>query len=343
MGVATFKMEGGVSSSVGGGWRPEKKIALQTVFSVAASADEAMPPVDLRSQNENILVSVFTDDEPTGGETGFFQAIGEGRASVEFFSVDDNELLDFFMVDVRAAEQAHLFSKALLLGEESSAPDYLPIGIVQSIPVILDIGLIDSTGDPLNHHHVVTAVSGDSGAVEAVAGGTIVVLEGIEGSTTVTIGAIEQTASTVITVHTLEEAEVTQLTIREIDDDMCQQSVIHLFADLATDQGIPVLGYPVSWSVEGGELSSEADDSVTVEFEPNEPGPIRVTAVAGILQAEFLADRNRVCPDSSGGCSVVGGQQARPKSGLILAIFFLLTLSGNRRHRTIEGTRERPR
>ena len=333
MGVATFKMEGGVSSSVGGGWAPEEKIALQTVFSVAAQADEAVFPVDLRSQNEDLLISVFAEDEPTSGDTGFFQAIGEGRTAIELISAGEDELLDFFTVDVAAAQEVHLVSSAVLVQDGSSPTEYVPFGIVESIPVTLDIALIDANGSSLNHHHVVTAESADPTAIEAVAGGSIVLLEGVSGSTTVTHGATEQSASTTLSVHSLSEDAVTQLSLREVESENCREGVVELVADLATDEGMPVLGYPVSWSVEGGELRSQTDASVTLEFASDELTPVRVTATAGTLEAEFVADRNETCPGNTGGCSQAETRKGHPSGLVSLLLLLVVTLFKRRRGR----------
>jgi hypothetical protein len=329
MGVATFEMEGGINSWVNGGWKPDEKIAVQTIFSVEAKADEATTPVDLRSGNEEVVALYLASEEPSDGRTGFFEAVGTGRTAIEFFSTTDGEILDFFTVDVAEATSARLVSGALIDSEDAEGPPHLPFGIVEAIPVTLHVRLEDATGDILNHHHVVTASSSDPEAVEAIAGGTVIMLEGIAGSAEVTLGASGQAASTILNVTTLAEQEVTQLDLRELEMDPCRDHKVRLYADLATDDDLPVLGYPVSWSITGGEIDSESGTEAIISYDEDAFVPVTLLAQAGDLSASFVLDAPRVCPSGSSGCSFSEGAASRA-FGLLLTLGLLFPLRRRR-------------
>ena len=199
------------------------------------------------------------------------------------------------------------------------------------MPVSLPIQLEDSSGDILNHHHAIVATSSDSASIEAVAGGTVVRLEGIDGSADISVSAIDQSGTTTFSVTSVVEEEVTQLVVREEDGVECEEDSVQLVAELATEDALPIVGYPVSWSVDGGMLSQESDESVTVGFSESSVDPVTVTAQAGALSASFVIEEPRVCPAESSGCSVSG--VASSPAAFLWCLLLGLVLPSIRRRR----------
>lgn len=328
LGVAEFSLSGGVETVVWGDWSPDSPIANHSVLSVRARADEDLPSIDLRSGNEDILTPFLDAEEPAGGATGFFQATGTGRVAIELFSLEDGELIDFFSIDIEEAAGAVLLRHEAVGRQVPAAAAPEAFGVVEQVPVTFEVQLSDSTDHTLNHHHVVTGSSSDEDSVDVNAGGTVVVIEGIAGSAEVTVGATGQPATAIHQVSVVLDEDVTAITVQETGS--CDEESLALRADLTTAEGLPVLGAPISWQVEGTDSFDEKEDLLLADYDDSEFSPLTVTAHFGDLSASFDLSEPAICEAGDGmGCSLA--PRSGPGESAALALLLLALIPALRR------------
>ncbi len=326
MGNAQFKMDGGEDDYIQGSWEAQRAVALATVMSVLAEPDGDMETGRLDTSNQQVIALRASLDE--GNEpSASFEAVATGRAAIELHSGDDDNLIDFFRLDVEEAESAALIRipEGALGFEEELVPEQF--AVLEGMPVSLGVRLEEVNGAALNHHGVATISSSSPDVVEATAGGEIVLLDAnTAGESTLLLTVPDQPADNQFQLRVLEETEVTRLELRRVEPMVCRRNKVLLVADLFDTDGLAVIGAEVDWQLQGEELSALTGDStLSVEFETRPFLPFEVTAQFGELDATFSVQQATVCGQARG-CSLAQHSPHPAARWLVVLLPLLLVL-----------------
>ncbi len=279
LGGTTFEIGGG--SLPGESWHPDAAIAAGSTFTVTGTAigdDGSVVDTRLSSSDGSVLIPV--DPGTDGGTWATFEAGLPGLAAVELIDRERGTWLD--ALDLRVSEPATV---DLELGADRRAPGAFAVALGSVMAARVELSAGD--GESLNHFDAV-AVDIDGATLTVDRGGDVVKLTPLEpGVAAVTINSASEEVASTYQVHTVYASSISRLDLAV--QQQCGIAEATVVAELATVDGLPVLGHPVSWTVPQGTLGEMEADIVRVSLDAGERVPISAEAAGLRTTVEVVA------------------------------------------------------